>query len=329
MDPGLVPAGCAACHKGHGVSRSPMLPQPQAEVCLACHGSGSSRDQQAMRGNVGVGARPALLSSVFAKPYAHPLTRGAFSQQEPGAIVCTSCHSPHRGLREQPTGPLPSGQRRLSPKDPARFEFELCESCHGSGGRVTQSLLDVSRLLNPGNRSYHPVEAPALESSASVLPSLTGQQVNCTDCHGNDDTRGPRGPHGSSVPFLLRAPYSTLDGSAESPASYGLCYTCHSREGVLSTPGFPEHRKHIVELRASCATCHNAHGSVANRALIRFGEETFVAGVSASAQAGRLAFVSDGPGSGACFVTCHGRDHAPETYGLMGFAPAASTWRGR
>jgi predicted CXXCH cytochrome family protein len=85
----------------------------------------------------------------------------------------------------------------------------------------------------------------------------------------------------------------------------------------LNSSAFEEHGTHITEVRASCATCHSPHGSVGNRALIRFGEETRFAAVSPSVTAGRLRFVSDGPGSGACYLTCHGRDHAPEGYGAL------------
>ena len=63
--------------------------------------------------------------------------------------------------------------------------------------------------------------------------------------------------------------------------------------------------------------CYTSKCSVENRALIRFGEETTVAGVSASMSTGTLEFVSDGPGSGACYLTCHGVDHGPEAYGSM------------
>jgi len=77
----------------------------------------------------------------------------------------------------------------------------------------------------------------------------------------------------------------------------------------------------VEAISTSCATCHSGHGSVGNRALSRFGEETLIAGVTPSLRTGRLAFVSSGPGSGECYLTCHGRDHAPETYGLRLPAP--------
>jgi len=244
----------------------------------------------------------------------HPVSQEGYSEHERGVVVCTSCHTPHRGLRQE-TGAVAVGQRRLSTRDPTRFEYELCESCHGNRGITTQSFSDLSRLLSPSNRSFHPVEAPSRESSPSVLPSLTGREINCTDCHGNSDPRGPAGPHGSTELYILRARYATTDGSPESPSTYALCYSCHRREAVLSSSGFPEHRRHVVELKASCATCHSPHGSVQNRALIGFGEETIVAGVSPSGRTGRLAFYSTGPGAGTCYLSCHGADHGPASYG--------------
>jgi hypothetical protein len=114
----------------------------------------------------------------------------------------------------------------------------------------------------------------------------------------------------------LRFNYVTADGSDELPDVYALCYQCHKRQAVLDSQTFLEHGKHIVDYRASCATCHNAHGSVNNRALIRFGEETTIGGVEPSSS-NRLELVSTGPGSGACYLTCHGVDHDPKAYGAM------------
>jgi hypothetical protein len=124
------------------------------------------------------------------------------------------------------------------------------------------------------------------------------------------------------VPFVLRRNYTLGDGAEESAATYALCYDCHRREAVLESSVFPEHGEHIVEERASCATCHSPHGSLSHRALIRFGEQTTPGGVGPSGRTGRLAFLSTGPGSGACYLTCHGVDHAPETYGGMAVEPA-------
>lgn len=265
-------------------------------------------------GKVSASARPALLGSVLSLPFVHPLSPGAYSDAEAGAVTCTSCHSPHKGSLERP-GTALLGRRRLSPKNDNGLEYQLCEKCHGNKGTTTQSLADISRQLNPNNRSYHPVEAPAREPSASVVAALRGREINCSDCHGNADSRGPLGLHGSSEAFLLRARHVTVDGLGEAAANYALCYSCHRRDAVLESTAFPGHRKHIEVIKAACATCHNAHGSVQNRALIRFGEETLIGGVSPSGATGRLAFYSSGPGDGSCHLTCHGKDHGPLAYG--------------
>ena len=103
------------------------------------------------------------------------------------------------------------------------------------------------------------------------------------------------------------------------------CACCHDREEVLSGSRFPYHRQHVVDQRASCSTCHNPHGSVDNRALIRFGEDFGSSlGVSPSIQSGRLAFESEMEGSGACFLMCHGVDHDPKRYGVDIFQESLS-----
>lgn len=323
LDPSAVPGMCSACHRGHGAARSPMLPAPQVDVCLSCHGSQASRDLMSQKGLLSPSARPHTIVDVQSRPSQHPVSKEAFSRWQPGVVTCTSCHSPHRGSLSRSAGPDSAPGKKMSTRDPGSPEYELCEGCHGNQGTATPNLWDISRLFNPNSRSYHPVEAPAVEPSPSVRPDLTGQEINCTDCHGNDDPSGTRGPHASGVPFLLAANYTTVDGGAESESAYALCYGCHDRERVLDSASFPGHGDHIVEKRASCATCHNAHGSVDNRALIRFGEETVLSGVSASISTGRLAFESIAPGEGSCYVTCHGYDHGPESYGSV---PEGQRW---
>ncbi len=316
VDPAVLPVGCPTCHRGHGVSRSPMLAAPQRETCLACHGTRGDLERQVRAGRVSPDARPALLAAVLALAAPHPLTPRAFSEHEPRAVTCSSCHSPHRGTREAGERRFPAGRRLLSSKDPQTFEYQLCESCHGGAGAPTAGRPGVAQLFDPGNRSYHPVEAPARDGAPSVIPELLGREINCTECHASDNPSGPRGPHGSSQPFLLRARYVAVDGGGPTASAHALCYLCHRRESLTDARALAWHARHVSQVGAACATCHNPHGSTRNRALVRFGEEAFVAGVSPSLKTGRLEFVSEGPGSGACYLTCHGRDHAPEAYGV-------------
>jgi predicted CXXCH cytochrome family protein len=313
LDSSLLPTGCATCHQGHGEPGSPMLPAPLNTVCLSCHSTQADLDRQVREGRLSASARPVMIAEQLSQPFVHLLSDQAYSRHEPGVVVCTSCHSPHRAsagrnLTEN-TG------RAISTRDPAQFEYELCESCHGNQGVTTRSVLDISRLFDANSRSYHPVKVPAREDSPSLLPDLSGGEIDCTQCHGAAAAGPQDGVHGSPVRHLLRSTYTTVDGQAESESTYALCYECHQREAVTDSVVFPEHGLHIVELRASCATCHNPHGSVENRALIRFGEEANISAVSPSMSTGRLGFESEIPGEGACYVTCHGVDHGPGVYG--------------
>ena len=335
MSPMLLPTGCKACHAGHGSPRSPMLPQSQMEVCLSCHGPSVELDRIRTRQALAGTAKPQSLSTAMGEPFTHPLDDRAFSRHEPNVVVCTSCHSPHRGTIEADPGTiriqfdsratairgtrgttrtressvLISGTARRSSRDPRQTEFEMCAACHGGVGPTSTSRFEVGQLVSARNRSYHPVEAPAASGSPSVVPELSGRRINCTDCHGNSDPTGAAGPHGSSVRYLLRAEYQTHDGSAESPATYALCYGCHDRERVLDSTLFPEHRLHVVTEQTSCATCHDPHGSPEQFALIRIGGPTATPGVMVSTRENRLAFDSVGPGSSSCTLTCHGHDH--------------------
>lgn len=306
LDSTVITEGCQGCHSGHGMSDSPMLKKRQKDLCLDCHGEASSLGSR-REGSV----RPRAIA--VEKPFSHPMDENAFSRHE-NAITCSSCHSPHRG-----SGPkVARGEQKVSPRDPSRLEYELCEECHGERpGSAAGFTLPVGRKTNPSNRSYHPVEVASLERSPSVDPALSGRQVNCTDCHGNDDPGGGGGPHASNVPHLLRADYTNADGGAESENLYELCYSCHDRDSILRGDSFPGHRKHIVEIKTSCSTCHDPHGALQNRALIRFGNDLDGGLLAPSQLTGRLEFQSDVPGSGACYVTCHGYDHGPEAYGPM------------
>ena len=324
LDTTRVSGGCRACHRGHGVSGSPMLPAPQAEACLSCHSTRAAADLMAAKGLLAPTAEPPLLTLDLSQPFVHPLDREAFSRHDPGKVTCTSCHSPHR-RSARPLGEVAAGGRKLSTRDPTRFENELCADCHGSRGVTTESLFDLSRLTNPNNRSFHPLEGPATERSTSVREELRDREINCTDCHGNSDPSGAGGLHGSGVRHLLRREYVTADGNPEGRESYGLCYECHDRDRVLEASPFPLHELHVVDQQVACATCHSAHGSVENRALIRFGEETHLANVGPSGSSGRLEFISPGPGSGSCFVGCHGIDHAPASYGATELLGAGSS----
>ncbi|MCX5688981.1 MAG: cytochrome C, partial [Planctomycetota bacterium] len=146
--------------------------------------------------------------------------------------------------------------------------------------------------------------------------------MDCSSCHASESGRsaggvGPSGTHGSSYAGLLSARYEVADNTSESASVYALCYKCHDRANILNDVSFKEHKKHIVDLRAPCAACHDAHGigsaqgtATGNSNLINFA----TAIVTPSRRTGRLEYRDTGRYRGQCYLTCHGEDHGPLSY---------------
>jgi nitrate/TMAO reductase-like tetraheme cytochrome c subunit len=107
----------------------------------------------------------------------------------------------------------------------------------------------------------------------------------------------------------------TTDNASESAANYALCYKCHNRNSILADTSFREHNKHISGERAPCNVCHDPHGISAtqgnltnNSRLINFNTSVV------SPSNGQLRFESTGTFRGRCYLTCHGKNHSPESY---------------
>jgi predicted CXXCH cytochrome family protein len=307
LDPSLLPDGCASCHVGHGESESPMMKAGQKQLCLGCHGDVNGTTASIVAGKAGA-------TRLEQAAFGHPVDDQAFSRHE-GRVTCTSCHSPHRGIRRA-SAIGETGTKKSSTVNPTMPEHLLCEGCHGAEAGGVRRPGTVAERVSSSNVSYHPVQAPANARSPSVRADLSGREINCTDCHGSD-VAGARGPHASTIPHVLVRPYAAIDGEIESPRTYALCYGCHDRESILRGDSFPEHRRHIVDLKSSCSTCHDPHGSPRGRALSRLSPDERVGRLLPSTRTGILAFDSPGAGAGACHVSCHGRDHGPATYGAM------------
>jgi predicted CXXCH cytochrome family protein len=157
--------------------------------------------------------------------------------------------------------------------------------------------------------SRHAIETPSNGDIPSLVQEYQGIEITCSDCHGSENPANAMGIHGSRVRHILDSEYTSTDGEEESPTTYALCYSCHDRDAVLTSTRFPDHQRHVVDQRISCSSCHDPHGSMANRALIRFGEGLGRIGFGPSVSTEVLAFESNGPGTGSCYLTCHGYDH--------------------
>jgi hypothetical protein len=174
--------------------------------------------------------------------------------------------------------------------------------------------------------------------SASV-PGLLGLDatsvIACSDCHASDQPAAgaiPRGPHGSSEPHLLAAPYATIDPSPYTGEGvYGLCFRCHDPKVLFSAQtGFryvelvgqiattkSGHARHVQDMSVACSVCHNSHGvsSLAGNARNNAHLVDFDVNVVKASTNGLREYVSTGPAAGNCTVACHSVQHDAMSYG--------------
>ena len=324
--------GCDNCHDSHTAEGHERLMNYSYEEdnCIVCH-----------NGNVS----EINIEKELTKPFTHAVQdyNGIHDPTEDFIlnktkikkhVECSDCHNPHQTNPGQSPGPpkvsgalsgvtgiSESGQNIAS----AANEYEICFKCHGdynviNAESITRDLQQLNTRLefNPSSPSYHPV---VIQGVNKDVPSLlkgytTTSIIFCTDCHNNDNIKGPRGPHGSANEYLLERNYSTEDFTEENSFSYELCYKCHDRDSILDDESFNAHRKHIVDERTPCSACHDPHGisatqgdSVNNSHLINF-DLTIV---EPDGQ-GRMIFEDTGLFSGKCSLLCHGDTHDEKAY---------------
>ena len=249
-------------------------------------------------------------------------------------VECEDCHNPHLANGNPSMGaPRVSGANiGVSGIDAtgqqvrrAQNLYDICYKCHADNfvipaRRITRQIDQFNTRLefDLANPSFHPVASTGvnLEVPSLLSPYTERSVISCTDCHNNNDSLGPNGPHGSSFEFLLERNYITLDLTYENPSTYALCYKCHNRQSILGDQSFSEHNKHIVEKNTPCSVCHDPHGisntqgnAFNNSHLINFD----ITVVQPDGQ-GRLQFEDLGRFAGQCFLNCHGKEHSPERY---------------
>lgn len=298
LDKSRLPEGCVSCHKGHGKRGSAMLASPKNELCFNCHGPR--------------GGAQADIYSVLVKRSNHPVIRTTQfhvtgeslpekMSSTPRHVSCYDCHNTHLSTKENPLkgvrGYSGKGARIKEP----RKEYMVCYLCHSDSANLPPSTHNVAKDFDPANASFHPVES---EGRNRIVPSLispltASSTIDCSGCHGNDDTFGPKGPHGSNYEHILKASYATESGP-ESPSAYGLCYGCHKRSSIQNDESFKSHKRHILYANASCFACHASHGSRTYEKLIYFDNRIVFPNLQ-----GQLTYAPMLPGKPRCFLNCH------------------------
>lgn len=309
--------GCASCHRSHGKPGTMLLLEKpeKVDICFECHSLDASPEKRASD-----------IKSVFMKRSRHPVLETSgyhfkgeeLPEREPSVprhVACVDCHEVHSVSDNKKTGEVYGINQSGLKKTYDVKGYEVCFKCHSDSENLPSTSINKRLEFDPDNPSAHPVIRVSKRSSPSIIPSLRLKTIECTDCHGNNDTYGPQGPHGSEYEGLLRYNYNLSDG-AETPYAYELCYKCHNRDSILrnesfkGTPGATRpygHKEHIVYSTTSCRTCHIPHGSFMNEYLIEFNE-----GVVQPNTHGLIQYINLGGGYARCYLTCHGYEHKEE-----------------
>lgn len=321
---------CENCHRPHSAPHPPrsLSSAQERAVCLVCHnGAVTSKN----------------IEQQFVKFSAHPIASTDWThdpREDPNTmarhVACEDCHNPHQVVSTGATPPLVPGPLRGvrgltisgSTVTEATYLYEVCLKCHGVRDQTTtlsmvrfDNVRNVRLEISPSNPSYHPLAAAGKYPGIQALePGYTASTIiHCTDCHNNDQWvsggTAPKGPHGSQYAPILEREFQQNDPSVESFQSYALCYKCHTRSTLLGGQIRFPHAKHLLDAQASCAACHDAHGSRQNIRLINFmlRDRTGKVVVSAN-QKGIIQFVPTQPGRGYCSLSCHGKDHDQRGY---------------
>lgn len=317
----LETQACNTCHSLHGSPARPsLLRAEESTLCLSCHDGRSDCEDE-------VGTVHDLRPE-FEKPFRHPVgfsgsrsARGDESGfigwlggvEDRSQVSCSDCHNPHAaqhgGGPFNGVAPALIGVRGVDPlgleRRPARSEAEICLKCHGANGELPVGSRAVDEDFSRFNASAHPVLE--IGRSAHGVPSLRPEisplePLDCSACHGNNDPAGPRGPHGSEFPGLLKARWNSSPLATGAPDENGLCFTCHD-PGVLTSGSWRWHSLHTTA-GFSCAACHDPHGSREFPGLLNFRTNAFVEALD-----GELEVEAQALDQGTCTLRCHGHPH--------------------
>lgn len=325
--------GCENCHSPHKAGQPLRLLNyaKEEDNCLSCHNGNVDRKN---------------LSAEFQKAYRHPIASYTsihdptenFSTM-PRHVECQDCHNPHAANSTTATAPAVSGPllnvagitSAGTRTDNAQYQYEVCFRCHSDNPNVPAPTIrrqilqpNIRLKLQLTNPSMHPVMGQGRSTTVPSLisPWTTTSRVYCTDCHSNNagpgaNGTGPKGPHGSTWPFILEREYRTADNTTETAQVYAMCYKCHNRTSILNDQSFRYHHEHITGQNTPCSVCHDPHGisstqgnATKNSHLINF--DTTV--VLPDPTTGRLEFNDLGTRTGRCYLRCHGESHSPKSY---------------
>ena len=344
-------SACESCHRGAGVSPPapdvmrdfskayahptivlaglhdpiedafPLEDNRHAE-CVDCH------EPHATQSGTGTTTPPAVMPALTGASGFDGLSRRlpATSEYE----VCFKCHAdsrdkPQTALGYNAYGYTPQREAEQRAPDPKNLREKLASNFARHNVSQPRRLSDAEV---PSLRTFILYPNGAQGRSLAM-----GSYLYCSDCHASEAAaraRGKesRGPHGSIYSHILTARYeqefpvstpgiTAPQGISHVPGpggSYALCNLCHDVDNnLLQNHSFSQHRKHVVEERTSCSTCHDAHGvsEPGGNAVNNYRMISFDLSIVSPDRMGRLYLDSS---ARECYLSCHGVEHSPKPY---------------
>lgn len=139
-------------------------------------------------------------------------------------------------------------------QQPAPRHHADCESCHGSGKRHVQNVLDLNGIRFPSNAdclACHETGHRGLLNWSASDHERAG--VLCSDCHDPHDVE----------PFHLRTPSRVAQNVLpQARLETRVCMGCHL--DVAAKLNLPSHHP-VREGMLGCSDCHEPHGSSRTR----------------------------------------------------------------
>lgn len=166
--------------------------------------------------------------------------------------------------------------------DDADYEAYVCLKCHSSyttqPASVTRNTrtytpTDIALEFNPSNQSEHNVfgQRTVMETAFTVngqpytwtKPADTAflrtgwnsnSPMTCTDCHANNTAGAAKGPHGSTVEYMIADGYTTWTNTSTFTTTTLICFKCHTN---LATSNLV-HKEHEGRGNSGgyCRYCH-------------------------------------------------------------------------
>jgi len=291
-------------------------PVPQSALCFTCHdGTGANANVQAHFSDPLVPANNDATRMYYRHDTIGTTSHTSAGLNEFGGVSnrhteCGDCHNAHQAnaTNTTPTATGATASGRLAgisgvsvangaagtaptytfldgTTNPITREYQLCFKCHSgfttlspnTGFTPSRYRLDKAVEFNPGNPSYHPVEAPGKNTTAKMAASLagsspykkwsftTGSTIRCVNCHASSTTynlvtppsaSGDLPMHTSKNPGILLQNYRNrvlkTPSDPYTNTDFALCFMCHANSPFATeasaATNFSLHGLHVAGL---------------------------------------------------------------------------------